>query len=101
MNTFLEISGKKAAFAPVRILVVEDDQTVRRFSATVLSDSGYQVDSAEDGAAAWDAIQTQHYDLVITDNKMPGLSGVELIERLHSMRVGVPVILASGIAPTD
>ena len=101
MNTLLEISGKKAAFAPARILVVEDNQAVRRFSATALSDSGYQVDSAEDGAAAWDAIQTQHYDLVITDNKMPGLSGVELIERLHSMRVGVPVILASAIAPTD
>jgi acetyltransferase-like isoleucine patch superfamily enzyme/CheY-like chemotaxis protein len=101
MNTLLEISGKKPAFAPVRILVAEDDHVVRRFNAIALSDSGYQVDLAEDGAAAWDAIQTNHYDLVITDNKMPRLSGVELIERLHSMKVDVPIILASGIAPAE
>jgi acetyltransferase-like isoleucine patch superfamily enzyme/CheY-like chemotaxis protein len=101
MNTLLEISGKKPGFAPVRILVAEDDHVVRRFNAIALSDSGYQVDLAEDGAAAWDAIQTNHYDLLITDNKMPRLSGIELIERLHSMNVDVPIILASGISPAE
>jgi DNA-binding response OmpR family regulator len=84
---------------PLRILVVEDDTAIRQFSAEVLVRSGYQVDAAEDGAAAWEALYTSSYDLLITDNNMPNVSGVELLKRLRSACMTLPVILATGTLP--
>jgi two-component system chemotaxis response regulator CheY len=63
--------------------------------------SGYQVDAAEDGAAGWDALQAHRYDLMITDNNMPNICGVELLKMLHSARMTLPVIMASGAIPTE
>jgi response regulator RpfG family c-di-GMP phosphodiesterase len=54
-----------------RILVVEDDAAIRQVNQEVLTYSGYHVDGAEDGAAAWAALQQINYDLVVTDNDMP------------------------------
>src|SRR5689334_19643597 len=61
-----------------RILVVDDELGIRQVSAAVLGCSGYDVDTAEDGEAGWNALQTKNYDLLITDNNMPKLTGVEL-----------------------
>ena len=54
-----------------RILVVEDELLVRRLNTRMLIYSGYDVDSAEDGAMAWAALQLTKYDLMVTDNEMP------------------------------
>jgi len=62
---------------------------------------GYEVDTAEDGQAGWQAIQAKNYDLLITDNKMPKLSGLELIERLRWAQLALPVILASSLLPLE
>ena len=83
-----------------RILVVEDEQDLRQLTAEVLIDAGYQVDVAEDGVTAWDALQLSKYDLLITDQFMPKLSGVELLKKLHTARTTLPVIMATGILPT-
>lgn len=83
-----------------RILVVDDDPDTRQLSVDVLVDSEYEVDAARDGAAGWEAVQARHYDLVITDNKMPRMTGVELIEKLRYIRVGLPVIMATSQLPT-
>ena len=85
---------------PHRILVVEDDGDVRRLSAEVLISSGYHVDAAEDGAAGWEALQAKNYNLLITDHNMPKVTGVELVKKLRSARMGLPVILASAAIPT-
>jgi two-component system alkaline phosphatase synthesis response regulator PhoP len=82
-----------------RILVVEDDAGIRQLNTEVLTYSGYQVDAAKDGAAAWDALQREHYDLMITDNAMPRLSGIELIEKLQTAAMALPVIMATGAMP--
>ena len=84
-----------------RILVVEDDGDIRRLNAEVLAHSGYQVDAAEDGAAAWDTLQRNRYDLMVTDNDMPKVSGVELLHKLHAAHMALPVILATGKPPQD
>lgn len=84
-----------------RILVVEDDPDIRRVHTEVLTYSGYHVDAAEDGAAAWDALQLKKYDLVVTDNDMPKLTGVELIQKLQAARMDVPVIMATGASPDE
>jgi len=66
-------------------------------SAEALAGSGYHVDAAEDGAAGWEALNANSYDLLITDHSMPKLSGINLIKKLRSARMAVPVILSSGI----
>jgi CheY-like chemotaxis protein len=88
------------------ILVVEDEADLRQTYSKVLVRSGYQVDTAEDGEAGWKVLyaacsSSSSYDLLITDNKMPKLSGVELIHQLHSARLELPVILVSGIIPVN
>jgi DNA-binding response OmpR family regulator len=81
--------------------VVEDDQLLRQKlnTKTVLVHAGYLVDVAEDGAAAWDALQANRYDLLITDNNMPEMSGMELLKKLRSARMELPVIMATGTCP--
>jgi DNA-binding response OmpR family regulator len=84
-----------------RILVVEDDADIRRLNADVLTSSGYQVDAAEDGAAAWAHLQLNGYDLLITDNEMPIVTGVELLKRLRAAHMALPVIMATGTLPEE
>jgi len=74
---------------------------MRLFSSTVLRSSGYEVDAAEDGAAAWEALHAKDYDLLITDNQMPKISGVELIDKVHDAHMELQVIMASGALPAD
>lgn len=86
---------------PPRILVVEDDADIRRLNTEVLSDSGYQVDAAKDGVAAWQALNTDRYDLLITDNNMPRVTGLELIKKMRSEDMTLPIILMSGTLPME
>jgi len=84
-----------------RILVVEDEFSIRRLNTKMLVHSGYDVDAAENGAAAWDALQVKRYDLMITDNDMPKLTGIELMKKVHATRLALPVIMATGKFPLD
>jgi PAS domain S-box-containing protein len=88
------------AKSPYRVLVVDDDSDARQLSLEVLAGSGYEVEGVKDGAAGWEALQAKSYDLIITDNKMPRMTGLELIEKLRSARMAVPVIMATAYAPT-
>jgi DNA-binding response OmpR family regulator len=63
--------------------------------------SGYRVDTAEDGASGWRALNASRYDLLITDNTMPRVTGLNLIKKLRSEDMTLSVILASGTAPTE
>jgi two-component system response regulator QseB len=83
-----------------RILVVEDDSDIRQLGTELLTRSGYEVDCAADGAAAWEALNTDTcYDLMIIDNNMPKLTGVGLLKKLRAARMALPVIMATGILP--
>jgi DNA-binding response OmpR family regulator len=91
-------SGPKPAH---RILVVDDESSIRELNTTMLLRSGYEVGVAEDGAAAWEALNAADYDLIITDNSMPRVSGVELLKKLRAARMALPVIMATGTLPTE
>jgi CheY-like chemotaxis protein len=84
-----------------RILVVDDDRDSRQLKIDLLMSSGYQVEAANDGAAGWEALRTYDYDLVITDNHMPKMTGLEMIEKLNASCMAIPVIMATGNLPTD
>ena len=114
MNTLLETPGQQNTRAPAshqprqphRILVVEDDRDIRQLNYEALIRSGYQVDTAEDGDAAWKMLHAvrydpDRYDLLITDNNMPKVSGVELVKKLRAAHMALPVIMASGAVPPD
>ena len=109
MNTLLEAPCAQAVPSPTRsrtnpsshILVVDDDGEIHALCAEALVGFGYRVDAAEGGAAAWKELHANSYDLLITDNNMPKLSGVELVKKVRSARMTLPVILASGRLPTE
>jgi PAS domain S-box-containing protein len=95
-----------AAPAPARprlkghVLVVDDEQAIREFMADLLGGWGLEVDVLADGAAARDAVAAdpQRYDLVITDQTMPQLTGLKLARVLSRLRPGLPVILYTAYA---
>src|SRR5579872_1700863 len=85
---------KAPARPPHRILVVEDDGNIRQLNTAVLTQSGYHVDAAKDGAEAWDTLQIKRYDLLVTDNEMPKVTGIELLKRLHAAQMPLTAIMA-------
>ena len=89
------MSAAKASAAH-RILLVEDESTVLEFNTMVLIRGGYLVTAVEGCEAAWEALQSASYDLLVTDNQMPGMSGLELVSKLRSAQIGLPIIVASG-----
>jgi PAS domain S-box-containing protein len=95
-STALPPGGSKR---PSRILVVDDEKAVRNLNSEVLTDAGYEVMGVADGALAWEAIQAQHFDLMITDNSMPKVTGVELISKVVAANIRLPVIMATGALP--
>jgi DNA-binding response OmpR family regulator len=95
------ISTEASVNPPCRILVVNDDHDRCQLTVDVLVSSGYEVDAAVNGAAGWEALKANHYDLLITDNKMPKMTGVELIEKVRLTRVGLPVIMATSSLPQN
>jgi len=87
--------------AAYRILVVDDDPDVRQLSIDVLVAANYCVEGVQDGAVAWDAVQADNnFDLIITDNHMPKMTGIELIEKLHSAHLKPRIIMATGNLPS-
>ena len=84
-----------------RILVVDDERVIREILAEFLSLEGFSVHTVEDGEKALTELRLKPYDLLITDNNMPTLSGVELVKKVRSARMTLPVILASGRLPTE
>lgn len=81
-----------------RILVVEDNDDVRELAEAVLAMAGYDVVSAPSGERALGMLENgEHIDLLFTDVIMPGgMNGLELIERVHARRPGLPVLVTTG-----
>lgn len=86
---------------PRRVLVADDDTALRDISREVLARSGYTADAVADGAAAWQALNAGAYDLLVTDNNMPELSGFELLQKLRAAGLTLPVIMATGNPPAE
>ena len=72
-----------------RILVVDDERVIREILAEFLALEGFSVHTVEDGEKALTELRLHPYDLLITDLKMPRLSGLQLLEKIESERLGV------------
>ena len=79
-----------------RILVVDDDPVVATSFDRVLAPKGYAVITAGGGAEALDKLQREDYDVVYTDIKMPGMSGIEVAREIKASRPWMPVVIVTG-----
>ena len=75
------------------VLLVDDDESLRRVVEYNLHEEGYHVLTAVDGAAGWRTFQTESVDLVLTDVRMPEMDGIEVLTRIKAMQPDVPVIM--------
>ncbi len=80
---------------PKLALVAEDNAALRRVIAFTLRNAGFEVTDACDGLVAWEVAEHQAFDLVVTDQQMPNLNGLELIERLRASdsNAETPIVL--------
>jgi CheY-like chemotaxis protein len=92
--------GERTDALRPRVLVVDDEPTVRAVVCDQLADFGCQGDEAEDGVAAVALLRRRRYDLVITDLRMPGMTGWDVVDSVRARVPTMPVILISGF-PTD
>ena len=80
-----------------RVLVVEDDATVREITRRYLGDAGYAVDEAADGPSALRAARADAPDAVVLDVMLPGLSGLEVCRVLRELHPGLPIVMLSAL----
>jgi response regulator RpfG family c-di-GMP phosphodiesterase len=84
-----------------RILVVDDERVIREILAEFLTLEGFSVHTIEDGEKALTELRLHPYDLLITDLKMPRLSGLQLLERIEAERLGVLTVLMTGFGTVE
>ncbi len=82
----------------VSILIVDDDPYVLEATTLLLRESGYTVTACENAKGALSALKQDTIDVVVTDIMMPGMSGIELLEKIHVDHPEMPVILMSAYA---
>ncbi len=78
------------------ILIVDDEEALRRALSLRLEDEDFELLGAENGQKALEIISTKHVDIVVTDLLMPDMGGLELMQKLHEWQMEIPVIAMSG-----
>ena len=81
-----------------RVLVVDDEATIRDLLAKTLALAEYDVDLAPDGRVALERLRMIPYDLLITDLKMPGVDGLAVIREARRLKADIPVIIITGFS---
>ncbi len=84
-----------------KVLVVDDEETIREMLAEFLEMEGYLVDTAEDGMAALSAMEDDHFDLVLTDLKMPRMGGITLLEQIGKHAPSTMAVIMTGFGTVD
>jgi CheY-like chemotaxis protein/signal transduction histidine kinase len=83
------------------ILVIDDEPGIREMLSYELSQEGFDVETADSGLAAVQAVKRRKFDLALTDLKMPGMDGVATVEALRSLDPDIEVIVATGYATVE
>ena len=89
---------KENALPPVSILIVDDDHGQRSLLETFLRAQGYRTQSAASGEAALAMLETESFAMMISDVRMPGMSGIETLRRVRQKRPTLPVLLVTAFA---
>ena len=82
----------------MKILIIDDERAIRNSLKEILSDEGYEVDTAEDGAQGVQAALAGHYDVIFCDIKMPVMDGTEVLSKLSGEEIESAIVMISGHA---
>lgn len=84
-----------------KILVIDDEEIIRESLSFVLKKEGYLVEEAENGKVAYDKILASSFDVVITDLEMPGMKGIQLVEKLQKLNIQTSIIIITAYGSLD
>ena len=101
MTTELQTGPPATTQAPARVLVVDDERSMRELLSIVLRRDGYDVLIAEDGAAAVELLKRERVDILITDIRMPQMNGVDLLREAKRIAPDIVSIVMTAFASTE
>lgn len=84
-----------------RILVIDDERSIRNTLKDILEFEKYTVELAEDGFKALEMLQTKDFDVILCDIKMPGMDGIEVLQKVEEIKPDTPVVMISGHGNID
>ncbi|HEX3877858.1 MAG TPA: response regulator [Bryobacteraceae bacterium] len=86
----------KNSSVPARILLIDDSRDGLLIRRALLEEQGYVVEVAASGEEGFTRFQENIWDVVVTDYRMPGINGVDLIKQMRGLRAAAPIVLLSG-----
>jgi DNA-binding response OmpR family regulator len=84
-----------------RILIVEDDEEMRALLRDVIEEEGYKTDSVNNGSEAFRKLVKESFDLIITDIRMPGLTGLDILPGMKKLRPEAPIIVITAFGSEE
>jgi len=84
-----------------RLLIIDDEDIVLKSCQRILRDSGYHIDTASNGEEGLAVLETNDYDLVVTDLMMPGMSGMDVLKIIKEKKIDVTVVIFTGYATAE
>ena len=84
-----------------RILIIDDENSIRRTLRDILENEGYSIDDAPDGIEGLKHVKANHYDVILCDIKMPKMDGLEVLDKILESNPDVPVVMISGHGNID
>ncbi|BCS54388.1 sigma-54 dependent transcriptional regulator [Geobacter sp. SVR] len=85
----------------ISILVVDDEAVIREGLKRILDSGRFAVEACQSGQRAIELLQEHEFDLIVTDLKMPGMNGIEVLTAVKTLQPDVPVIMITGYASVD
>jgi YesN/AraC family two-component response regulator len=84
-----------------RILIVDDEDGIREVLRDFFQDQGFEVSEAADGTGALEMVRKEHFDVVLTDLRMPGLDGITLLKEIRHIHPDVATLILTGYPSTE
>ena len=85
----------------MKILIIDDERAIRNSLGEILTDEGYEVETAEDGPSALAKVDKDRFDVIFCDIKMPGMDGTEVLDKLVSDGIDAAIVMISGHGDID
>ena len=85
----------------VRVMIIEDDEEMRSLMKDFFEEEGFETDSASNGVDGLRILSKDHFDLVITDIRMPGLTGLDILPRIRRLKPETPIIVMTAYGSDD